>query len=1021
MNTIKLSKNKLQLFLLVGIVSLFVTTGGILFYNSERNQIRNEKYNELKAIADLKVNQIEQWYVERLSEAQFFSENEPYIEIAKQVVKGNSDQKLLLRKSLSHILTNKRYSNIFIVNKMGELVFSVDTTFTTLDTHSISFTQKAYETKNVTFSDFYYCNTHKAIHLDIVAPIINSSNEVFATLIFRVNPNDYLYPLIQSWPTPSRTAETLLVRKDGDSVQFLNKLRHADHIPLKLRIPLSKIDVPAVQAIMGHIGIFEGVDYRGVEVLSKIRPIKNTPWFMVAKVDSEEIFAELYFRSMLIAIVTFVLILLLGTSVVWFYHYRQRNIYRKLLENEIELHQSQEEFRATLYSIGDGVITTDKKGLVKQLNPVAEALTGWKETDAKGKKLEDVFNIINEETRSAVESPVSKVLKEGLIVGLANHTLLISKNGTEVPIADNGAPIKNRKGQIDGVVLVFRDQTEERAHQNVIKEREEQLKALISQMQLGMAVHEMIFNANNEPIDYRFLDVNATFEKQTGLKKDDIFGKTILEILPNTEPVWIERYGKVLQTGEPITFENYAAELGKYFSVKAYRSQANQFAVLVEDITQRKRDEAELIEREVQFRNLANSSQALIRTSGVDKLCNYFNQTWLKFTGRTFEQEYGNGWAEGVHPDDFDRCLETYVTAFDKHEPFEMEYRLRHVSGEYRIILDLGTPNFNTNGEFIGYIGHCFDITERKKFEEQIRFQADIIDNSPVIAAYHDKELNMVWANRAYLKATGLSLEEIKGKKCYQIWNLSKPCQGCPVITAIETGENASHELTPDNQDHWPDNQGHWLSQASPVRDKEGAVIGAIEFALNITERKLLEESIRESEKQFRQLVDNAPQGIFVQTDGLFAYINPIATKLFGAKNYEELLGTPVIERFHPDYRELVKQRINQLNNERKNVPLIEEVCLKIDGTPFDTEVSAAPINYSGKNGALVFFQDITERKKADNELLALKNELEVKVKEKTKELNERVAELERFHDATIDREIRMKELRDEIKKLKGL
>jgi PAS domain S-box-containing protein len=446
---------------------------------------------------------------------------------------------------------------------------------------------------------------------------------------------------------------------------------------------------------------------------------------------------------------------------------------------------------------------------------------------------------------------------------------------------------------------------------------------------------------------------------------------------------------------------------------------------LIFEVSFQKMEQADLYralkESELQYRNLANAGSALIWTSGVDKLCNYFNQTWLNFTGRSLEQEKGNGWVEGVHPDDLDRCFETYVTAFDKHEPFEMEYRLRHVSGEYRIILDLGTPNFDNNGEFIGYIGHCFDITERKKAEEQIRFQADIIDNSPVIAAYHDKELNMVWANRAYQEATGLSLEQIKGKKCYQIWNLSKPCQGCPVITAIETGENASHELTPDNQDHWPDNQGYWLSQAAPVRDKEGAVIGAVEFALNITERKLLEKSIRESEKQFRQLVDNAPQGIFVQTDGLFAYINPIATKLFGAKNYVELVGTSVIERFHPNYRELVKQRINQLNNEKKNVPLIEEVCLKIDGTPFDTEVSAAPINYLGKNGALVFFQDITERKKANNELLALKSDLEVKVKEKTKELNERVAELERFHDATIDREIRMKELRDEINRLKGL
>jgi len=144
---------------------------------------------------------------------------------------------------------------------------------------------------------------------------------------------------------------------------------------------------------------------------------------------------------------------------------------------------------------------------------------------------------------------------------------------------------------------------------------------------------------------------------------------------------------------------------------------------LVTDITERKCVEDVLLEKEVQYRNLADSGIALIWTSGTDKLCNYFNLPWLTFTGRTLEQELGNGWAEGVHPDDFDRCLEIYTTAFDKREVFDMDYRLRHVSGEYRWIRDLGTPNYNSNGEFIGYIGHCFDITERKRLEEELRYQ----------------------------------------------------------------------------------------------------------------------------------------------------------------------------------------------------------------------------------------------------------------------------------------------------------
>jgi PAS domain S-box-containing protein len=124
--------------------------------------------------------------------------------------------------------------------------------------------------------------------------------------------------------------------------------------------------------------------------------------------------------------------------------------------------------------------------------------------------------------------------------------------------------------------------------------------------------------------------------------------------------------------------------------------------------------EESLREREQHFSTLANGGSTLIWTSGLDKLCNYFNEPWLRFTGRSLEQEMGNGWTEGVHPDDFDHCLQTYVTSFDRHEAFEMEYRLRAAGGEYRWILDIGNPRYGPDGSFLGYIGFCYDITERK-------------------------------------------------------------------------------------------------------------------------------------------------------------------------------------------------------------------------------------------------------------------------------------------------------------------
>ena len=184
---------------------------------------------------------------------------------------------------------------------------------------------------------------------------------------------------------------------------------------------------------------------------------------------------------------------------------------RKIAEEA--LLESEERFRTTLYSIGDGVITTDTKGYVKLMNPVAEQLTGWVQAEASGKRLEKVFNIINEVTRAPIEIPVRKVLRKRVTVGNANHTLLIAKNGTEHPIADSGAPIRNEQGEIIGVVLVFRDQTEER-------KAEESLRKF--KMGIDHSADAIFITEKNGKIEY----INHAFEEIYGFPSSEVIGKT---------------------------------------------------------------------------------------------------------------------------------------------------------------------------------------------------------------------------------------------------------------------------------------------------------------------------------------------------------------------------------------------------------------------------------------------------------------------------------------------------------------
>jgi PAS domain S-box-containing protein len=143
-------------------------------------------------------------------------------------------------------------------------------------------------------------------------------------------------------------------------------------------------------------------------------------------------------------------------------------------------------------------------------------------------------------------------------------------------------------------------------------------------------------------------------------------------------------------------------------------------SAIARDITERKVAEEALRQSESRFRNMADTAPVMIWISGADKLFTYVNKQWLDFTGRTMEQELGEGWAEGVHADDYGKCLDTYTTSFDNRKRFEMEYRLRRADGEYRWVLDCGTPRFSSDGEFLGYIGSCIDISQRKESEEAL-------------------------------------------------------------------------------------------------------------------------------------------------------------------------------------------------------------------------------------------------------------------------------------------------------------
>ena len=230
----------------------------------------------------------------------------------------------------------------------------------------------------------------------------------------------------------------------------------------------------------------------------------------------------------------------------------------------------------------------------------------------------------------------------------------------------------------------------------------------------------------------RILLVNKQIEKYFGYSQEELIGRLIEILVPQRfrgkHPTFRKDFGKNPE----------ARPMGAGRDLFGLRKDGSEFPIeiglspthtgsgmlvlsTVVDISERKRMEMELRESEERFRLMADSAPVMIWISDTSTLCTFFNKPWLEFTGRTMKEEIGNGWAKGVHPEDFQSCLNTYLSSFYNHEPFQMEYRLRRHDGEYRWVLNIGVPHFGPNQSFMGYIGSCIDITERKAAEEQIR------------------------------------------------------------------------------------------------------------------------------------------------------------------------------------------------------------------------------------------------------------------------------------------------------------
>lgn len=571
-------------------------------------------------------------------------------------------------------------------------------------------------------------------------------------------------------------------------------------------------------------------------------------------------------------------------------------------EAEAILQKSQESLSITLNSIGDGVISTDINGLVVEMNPVAQQLCGWTLQEVKGMPLTSVFNIINAKTRITVENPVYNVLKTGKILGLANHTVLLSNNGNEYQISDSAAPIKDKDGIIIGVVLVFSDVTEKYNTEEALIESERSKSVLLSNLP-GMA-YRCQFDDN-----WTMEFVSEGCVELTGYNTYDLVNNTKLSfndlILPEFHDYLQNVWHNAVRFKQFVTVEykiKTASDTEKWVweqGIPIYNSNDEVIALegLILDITDRKKIENILTEKD----HFLNQVQLIARlgTYSFDLILNKWSCSSLMDTIFGIDSDYDKsfeGWVSIIHPDcqnEMNDYVFNEVIGNKKH--FDKKYKIvRQNDLTERWVYGKGELVFNNEGLPILLIGSIHDITDRIEAENLLRKSEEkyrnIFDNVQDVFFQTDKNGFITEISPSVKYFSGFETEELIGRSVIELYN--KPTDREEFLNKLSvTGELRDYEIV--------------LKSKTGII-KTGSLNGRLTLDSNgnnafisgsirdISKRKKTENALRESEKKFHDYIQFAPHGVFVANESkYFIEVNAAASSITGYSKDELLTMEP--------------------------------------------------------------------------------------------------------------------------------
>lgn len=448
-------KSSIALFALIAVTAIIIFILGFTFYNNEKEDATNQEYTKLKNIAYLETTQIENWRKERLADIKILANSTLITQYANTNIKGQQNLKLkndVLNRFYLETKIDKEYVNIILASITGEVRLAYNPSEAKIDTSTKNLIKQAAQENQTVFGNIF--NNKKDGHalLDIAAPIKNYNNEIKYVVIYRIDLEKSIHPTIESWPGISQSAEAILFMRKGNYVINLSDIKHQHNSALTLKIPISKIENPFIQAVLGKRGILKGIDYKGDKVIGYAEKIENSPWLLMSKINKGEFLADVNYKTRAIFIVTFLLFLIIAGLVLYIFNYRRKIFYKELYEDELELKAIKSHFEYVVKYANDIILLEDDNFYIIEANERAVEAYQYSIDELRKLKLTDLA------IQDRIGIVKSKIIESGQKDGLISEGIHKRKDGS-VFIAEGSL----RTIEIDGKKYhhqIFRDITE---------------------------------------------------------------------------------------------------------------------------------------------------------------------------------------------------------------------------------------------------------------------------------------------------------------------------------------------------------------------------------------------------------------------------------------------------------------------------------------------------------------------------------------------------------------------------------